>query len=383
MNKTPFVSFCLTICLLMAIPMGCSDNDKNKAGDSSVKATMPANSEPTQTQQATSLQPTESQPLASEQPKEISIVSPDIVLSETNNLSNPKATKEANILYNYIRDIHGDYTISGQQESTWNGTPDYEMNYIKDITGRLPAIRGLDYINEDFDGVTQRAIDWWKQEGGIVTICWHWGTPPNGVGYESSKGTIDLEEALTPGTELNQGMLAQMDRVAEELKKLQDAGVPVLWRPFHEFDGAWFWWGKGGSENFIKLWRLMYDRYTNVHGLNNLIWVLGYSGEVKDGWYPGDDYVDIIGADNYSEGTQVAKYNKLAQSIGTEMPIVYHENGPIPDPDEMIKDGAKWAWFMTWHTIHIMEQNTPVYVDKVYNHDYVITLDELPDFKKL
>ena len=56
-----------------------------------------------------------------------------------------------------------------------------KMNYIKKTSGRLPAIRGLDYINEDFDGVTQRAIDWWKQ-GGIVSICWHWGTPPDGVG---------------------------------------------------------------------------------------------------------------------------------------------------------------------------------------------------------
>lgn len=304
----------------------------------------------------------------------------EYVLSDENHLTNPNATIEARILYNYIRDVYGHGMISGQQESTWMGSTEYEMDYILEQTGKLPAIRGLDYINEDFSGVTRRAIAW-HEKGGIVTICWHWGTPPDGVGYESSKGTIDLDEALTEGTELYNGMIAQMDRVAEELKQLQEADVPVLWRPFHEFDGAWFWWGKGGPENFVRLWQLMYDRYTHYHGLNNLIWVLGYSGKVYDGWYPGDEYVDITGADNYSQGTQLKSFKRVAEIVGDEMPICYHENGPIPDPDAMIKDGAKWAWFMTWHTIHIMEQNKPAYIKRVYNHDYVITLDELPDFK--
>lgn len=298
-------------------------------------------------------------------------------LSDDNHLKNPKATKEARLLFNYIRSVYGNHILSGQQESTWVTTADDELNYIKDATGKHPAIRGLDYINDDFDGVTERAIQWWKK-GGIVSICWHWGIPPEGLGYESSKETIDMEEALKEGTALHQGMLAQMDRVAEELRKLQDAGVPVLWRPLHEFDGAWFWWGKGGPEKFIQLWQLMYDRYTKVHGLNNLIWVLGYSGEMKDGWYPGDEYVDIAGADTYSEGTQIEMYNKMLEIAGTEMPIAYHENGPLPNPDDMINDGARWVWFLTWHTIHIKEQNTAAYLNQVYNHEYVITLDELP-----
>lgn len=298
----------------------------------------------------------------------------------TSNLTNENSIREAHILYNYICETYGNNIISGQQESTWMGSTDYEMDYIQESTGKLPAIRGLDYINGDFAGVTQRSIEW-DEKGGIVSICWHWGTPPNGVGYDSSKGKIDLDEALIEGTDLYNGMIAQMDRVAEELKILQEAGVPVLWRPFHEFDGAWFWWGKGGPENFKKLWQLMYDRYTNYHGLNNLIWVLGYSGDVKDGWYPGDEFVDISGADNYSEGTQINKYNKVVGFVGTEMPIAYHECGQIPNPDDMITDGAKWVWFLTWHTTHIKDQNTAEYINEVYNHDYVITLDELPDFK--
>lgn len=298
-------------------------------------------------------------------------------------LSNPNATHEARVLYNYILEVYGTGILSGQQESTWiNNNPDDEMEYIQETTGKLPAIRGLDYINNDFDGVTQRAIEWWD-EGGIVSICWHWGTPPTGVGYESSKMTIDLDEALTEGTELHEGMLKQMDRVAEELLELQEAGVPVLWRPFHEFDGAWFWWGKGGAENFIKLWQLMYDRYTNHHGLNNLIWVLGYTSSVPEGWYPGREYVDVVGADGYAVGILSRAWQLMNMRITDDLPFCYHECGPMPDPEALIEKEVKWVWFLTWHTQHIKEENTPEYTSYIYNHDYVITLDELPDFKAM
>lgn len=300
-----------------------------------------------------------------------------------NYLSNPNATTEARVLYNYIREVNGNNIIAGQQESTWLDSPEHEMDYILETTGKLPAIRGLDYINEDFDGVTSRAVEWWER-GGIVSICWHWGTPPDGVGYESSKGEIDLTEALTEGTDLYNGMIKQMDRVAEELLKLQEAGVPVLWRPFHEFDGAWFWWGKGGSENFIKLWRLMYDRYTNHFGLNNLIWVLGYSHDAKEGWYPGREYIDIAGADNYEAGTQHGIYTLVKRYVDDpEVPIAYHECGPIPKPADLIKRDVRWVWFLTWHTTHVKEQNKPEELNEIYNDSYVITLDELPDFKSL
>lgn len=297
-----------------------------------------------------------------------------------NHLSNSNASYEAKKLFEYICGIYGNNILSGQQESDWKAPANDELDYIREITGKLPAIRGLDYINEDYEGVNKRSIEWWEK-GGIVSICWHWGSPPNGIGYESSKGTINLEEALTEGTDLYNGMIAKMDDVAKQLKKLQDARVPILWRPFHEFDGAWFWWGKGGSEQFIKLWRLMYDRYTKYHGLNHLIWVLGYSGKIKNGWYPGNDYVDIAGADTYNSGPQTELYQKVIDIVGKKMPVAFHECGPIPNPDEMIENGAKWVWFLTWHTIHIKEQNTPSYLKDIYNHEYVITLDKVPNMK--
>ena len=171
-------------------------------------------------------------------------------------------------------------------------------------------------------------------------------------------------------------MIANWDKAAEALAELRDAGIPVLWRPFHEFDGGWFWWGKKGGENFIKLWQMMYDRYTNEFGLTNLIWVLGYSGEVKDGWYPGDDYCDIIGSDTYDNSTNKKAWDKL-EALNTGKPMAFHECGNVPSVEKFEEDGDLWSWFMIWHTDFVSNQNKEN-LSAVYNSDKVITLDELP-----
>ncbi len=295
-------------------------------------------------------------------------------------LSNPKASEQTQSLYRFLCDTYGNYVISGQQESTWMGSENYEFDIIKNASGRYPALRGLDYMGDDFSGCNRRAESWYRQ-GGIVTICWHCGSDFKGSHTESMNTDLNWDKALTEGTAEYQALIAGMDKGAKALKELRDAGVPVIWRPFHEFDGKWFWWGKGGAENFKKLWRIMYDRYTNEWGLDNLIWNLGYCGDVNSGWYPGDQYVDIIGADTYVNHSDslVSLYNKTAQVA--KKPVCLHENGPVPDPEKMKKDGAKWLWFMTWHTSFIdsNEINTRDYLKRVYNSDYMLTLDELPD----
>jgi len=295
-------------------------------------------------------------------------------------LSNPKASAQTQSLYNFLCDTYGNHVISGQQESTWMGSENYEFDIIRNASGKYPALRGLDYMGDDFAGCNRRAISWYKQ-GGIVTICWHCGSDFRGSHTESMNTDLNWNAALTEGTAEYQALIAGMDKGAKALQELQKAGVPVIWRPFHEFDGKWFWWGKGGADNFKKLWQIMYDRYTNYWGLDNLIWSLGYCGDVNPGWYPGDQYVDIIGADTYVNHTEslAAMYNKTAQVA--KKPVCLHENGPIPDPEKMKADGAKWLWFMTWHTSFIDSNqfNTASYLKRVYNSDYMLTLDELPD----
>ena len=295
-------------------------------------------------------------------------------------LSNPKATAETQSLYRFLNDTYGKHVISGQQESTWMGSEDYEFEIIRNASGKLPALRGLDYMGDDFAGCNRRAKAWYAK-GGIVTICWHCGADFSGSHTESMNTNLDWDKALTPGTNEYNALIAGMDKGAKALKELQEAGVPVIWRPFHEFDGKWFWWGKGGAENFKKLWRIMYDRYTKDWGLDNLIWNLGYCGDVNDGWYPGDAYVDIIGADTYVDhtGSLLPMYQKTARVA--DKPVCLHENGPIPDPDKLAAEGSNWLWFMTWHTSFIDSNaiNTASYLDHVYNSDWLLSLDELPD----
>ncbi|MDE6111157.1 MAG: glycoside hydrolase family 26 protein, partial [Eubacterium sp.] len=192
---------------------------------------------------------------------------------------------------------------------------------------------------------------------------------------------------LTDGTAENKAFIENMDKAGKALLVLQKNGVTVLWRPFHEFDGAWFWWGKGGADNFKKLWIMMYNHFTNDLGLNNLIWVLGYSHNGTDykgkpaEWYPGDEYCDIVGADSYEveeNGAEKRLYKIVHKITQEKKPLILHECGLIPTEEQLKK--TPWCSFMTWHTEYLMDTNSKEDLKKIYNSDYVITLDELPSF---
>jgi hypothetical protein len=293
----------------------------------------------------------------------------------------PNAIPQARNLLAFLYQEYGQHMLSGQMESTWMpGGADYELDYVEAVTGALPAIRGLDFI--EYDGVAQRAIEWWER-GGISNIRWHWGAPTHGQGYDASQEAVDIDRVLTPGTAEYASMIDGLDRTADELALLRDAGVPVLWTPFHELNGNWFWWGKAGPEQFIRLWRFMFDYFTQDKGLTHLIWVLGYTGQPDAAWYPGRQYVDIAGADSYqrTEQPQLRMFDAVRGIVGNEMPVAYHENGIIPDPALARSQGATWSWFMTWHTDWLTDENTAQHVQDVYADDFVLTLDELPSLR--
>lgn len=298
-------------------------------------------------------------------------------------LSNPNASAPAARLYAYLCECQGKRCLTGQMESYWCGTAESEMNYLLAHTGRYPAIRGLDFIDNDFPGVVRRAREWWAR-GGIATICWHTGPDFASSYKESQENDIDWSEAFAEGSETHRRLLEGIDRAAPYLQRLNRMGVPVLWRPFHEFDGGWFWWGRGGADGFIRLWRMMYDRYTNHWGLHNLIWVLGYAGSgvgMAD-WYPGDDCVDILGVDHYSPGAHGDLYRKCLEVAPEGMPLCFHECGKIPTAEEMDAEAAPWVWFMVWHSRWLTdpEFNTPDSLRAVYHNPRFVTLNQLPDF---
>jgi hypothetical protein len=292
-------------------------------------------------------------------------------------LSNKNASHEAVALYRYINDMFGKKILSGQMYSGWGFD---EFKYINELTGKYPAIKGLDFIDSRLnDTVVQEAIQWWKS-GGIVTIMWHMGAPGIGEGYENSKKAIDIDKCFQPGTTEHQVFWDELKKKADLLEKLKEAHVPVLWRPFHELNGNWFWWGKQGAARFKRLWTAMYDYYVNQRKLTNLVWVICYTATPDANWYPGDQYVDIAGADTYNvgESSMHEMYRAVKNITGNRVPITYHECGVPPNPDSCFTKGAMWSWWMEWHTSFIRKVDQQ-YLQYIYHHDLIITKDELPD----
>jgi mannan endo-1,4-beta-mannosidase len=294
--------------------------------------------------------------------------------------SDPSASSDARRLYRYLWSIYGRRTLTGQQERP-AGLRD-EIAYLQQTTGKLPALLGLDYIlPSEWDGVYDRAVAW-HRAGGIVTLCWHWGAPDIGIGYENSKKDFDIARALVSGTPQNVAMMAQMAAVGDQLARLRDARVPVLWRPFHEFSGDWFWWGKQGPAAFKALWILMFDEYARRRKLDNLLWVLGWAGQnIDPAYYPGRQFVDIAGADIYVDdhGNLAPLFGKVKAIVGDSVPICLHENGPVPNPAALGPE-ADWLWFMTWHSRWLKDpaQNTPDRLAAYFRSDRYVTRDELP-----
>ncbi len=307
----------------------------------------------------------------------------------------PAASHETQSLLAFFSDIYGKKIISGQHDG-WrmtNGLSE-ELNYITNTTAKLPALLEMDlggYTDKsprrDTDHrLMHRALDWAQNRHGIVAACWHWRAPMNEPAFYTKETTFDISRAVTEGTPEYAATLRDLDLIAAELEVLRDAHVPVLWRPLHEANGRWFWWGAGGPEPMKKLWRMMFENFTGKHHLNNLIWVFSPGAEVDLAmWYPGDAYVDIIGQDHYPmDGNHdPAKdiFDELTQMTHGNKLIALGENGPIPDPDLLVRQKAGWLFFTTWTGSILFEKTTPEQLRAYYNNPYVLNLADLPDLK--
>jgi len=340
-------------------------------------------------------------------------------LSPTSKLSNPNASESTKRLYKYLTDVYGKHIISGQQEycgdhnyNLWN-SPDVfikdneaEFDYIKEQTGKTPAIRGIDFLaynstTEWRDHAPERAIEWTNKYKGIATVTWHWSVPlekgsDDAAFYVKSANpvytTFSAKNAVKEGTWEHEKVLEDIKVLAAEMQKLKEADVPILWRPLHEAEGAWFWWGAEGPEACKALYRLLYDQLTNEYGLDNLIWIwTGSTSPAASEWYPGDDVVDMIGYDKYNAAdgqpnlsSIASTFYSLVQSTDGEKMVAMTENDSIPSLENLQNDKAAWLYFCPWYMNYLTsEQNNPVKnLIEIYKSDYCITLDELPDLKK-
>ena len=286
----------------------------------------------------------------------------------------PQASPEARALLATLSAISGQYTLTGQHNypNTKSRNSQFAARYI----GKTPALFSTDWGHAK-DGnsdsylarpdIVQEAIRQHRL-GALVTICWHAVPPtadepvtfqalpnsdPKALASVSGKLLDDqFKDVLTPGTPLNLKWCVQVDAIAVFLKQLDDAHVPVLWRPYHEMNGGWFWWGgRTGEYSTIALYRQLFDRLVNHHHLTNLIWVWSVDRPSKPGmehakFFPGIDCVDVLALDVYGSDFAQSYYDSLV-ALSQGKPVVLGEVGNPPTPD-ILNQQPKWAYYVTW-----------------------------------
>ncbi len=201
--------------------------------------------------------------------------------------------------------------------------------------------------------------------------------------------TFMPSNCLVEGTWENKIWNDDLAKVAGYLKTMQEMGIAVIWRPFHEakgnYDvyqagtGAWFWWGKEGPEVCKQLWIAMYD-YMKAQGVNNLIWVwtdIPTSFDPK--WYPGDQYVDMVGADiyNQTDAAAIASTMQQLQYLYPNKMVTLSECGGVADAGAQFEAGATWSWFMPWYEGEGTAYAPMEWWQNVMNSPHVITRDML------
>ncbi len=315
---------------------------------------------------------------------------------------NPNAQQGVRNVLKYLSDITYDKIVTGQHTQTMEQE---ELHYIKQVTGKLPALLGFELLSyspninytdtddECMDEVTanygtlKRAWEW-AEKGGLITFTWHWFSPLGGrsKSFFTANTDFDASKAVIDGTAENIALISDMDVMAGILRPFCDRGVPILWRPFHEGEGNWFWWSAKGAEPLKKLWRLMYDRFTNVHHLNNLIWVWNAP---KPECYPGDDVVDIISRDMYpaphEHTSQSQKYYELITITEQPKIVLIGETGTVPSAKAVHDEKIGWASFMIWSKEFCIggKYTDNKALTELYNSPYAITMDELPTLYKI
>ena len=318
-------------------------------------------------------------------------------------LSNKSPTPNALKLYDFICQSYGKNILSGQYVSSPENT---EIKAIYEKTGKYPAIRFSDLLYYTADeGVMTDEITpavRWHEQGGICGFSWHWAAPMNESSFYSTETEFNLANAVTSLdistldfkriaelcddkliSEECLEIVRDMDTVAQHLKPLCESDVPILFRPLHEASGGWFWWGCD-RDSYLWLWELLYKRFTEYHGLNNLIWV--WNAQNPD-WYVGDKYCDIISADIYSATSTERHINAFLSlnEISDNKPVALSECDALPTPETLSRDKTMWSFFSFWSGDYMIDENGRLnqkYISdstliKLYNNTLVLTREDL------
>ena len=316
-------------------------------------------------------------------------------------LCNPDATEPAKKLYQYLLSQFGKVTLSAAM-ANHNGWSTDEAEFMHGITGKYPAINTVDFMHLRWskplgnanwvDLSNTKILEDWVAENGIVAAGWHWNVPKteadkgnlNNYAFYTDGNTVTARQAVRTTRWENKQINEDIDALSTILLSLQDKGIALLWRPLHEASGGWFWWGTSGAAQYRKLWIYLYDRL-KANGVNNLIWVWTCQGNDAD-WYPGDQYVDIIGRDNYDNkdhSSIKAEFDALAEISGHKKMVTLSECGSIPNIYSMLDGGDMWSYCMPWNSEYTESETwqSADFYNEFMLSDYVITRDELPSLK--
>jgi len=300
----------------------------------------------------------------------------------------PGAGPEARALLSRLAAVSGRAVLIGQHNqpahgSAWTGR-------MTALTGRAPAVWGMEF---GFSGPgTKDAVDRrdanlalaveQHRRGAVIVCTWHAVCPLDDEPVPFEGGILrddvtdaQFEEILTPGRPLHERWCAQVDVAAGLLRRLAEADVPVLWRPYHEMNGAWFWWG-GHPQRFTALWRALFERLVEVHELRNLLWVWNPNGPYGSAgpmapFHPGDDVVDLLAVDSYGGHYEQETCHELLRLAGGR-PVGLGEVGAFPT-DEQWSAQPAWAWAMAWPD-QVTAENTEERPRAVYASPRAVTL---------
>jgi len=310
--------------------------------------------------------------------------------------ANPAVNPKAKAILKYFQGLAArtdKRVVSGQFADFGNGAKTQLMSDIHDQTGHWPALLGVDYADFGRGSLTYKTpnkacLEYWNQ-GGLVTVSAHLYNPANPQGGGLRDKGVDLNALLTPDTETHTRWMRELDLLAEGLKELKDAGVVVLWRPFHEMNGGWFWWGAKDPEAFIKVWRHMFDYFSKDKGLDNLLWVYGPNHGTKTAaYYAGDRYVDLVGLDAYTDFIDKQHIKGSDEVVALGKPFGFSEYGPHgstnPPGDYdyrrfiegIMKEFPQTVYFMSWNAKWSLARNT--HAKELLEHPWIANREDLP-----
>lgn len=288
----------------------------------------------------------------------------------------------------YLHQISGNHVISGVHNKEPLSNPSQYTAQAHAATGRWPGLWGgeLGFRADDIANrqtmVDQAETEW--ANGSLVNLTWHMCRPDvascefDGGVNGSKLSDAEWQQLITPGTTLNNDYKAKLDTAVPYFQQLKDAGVPVLFRPLHEMNEGWAWWGgRPGPDGSAKLYQITHD-YLESKGLNNIIWVWNIKDTDANGgsagaasFYPGDNYVDVASLDPWDHGFPTTDWYQALLGVAHGKPVSLAEVGTVPTPAQLAAQ-PQWTWFMIWAD-YITSANTTAGLQATFNSSRVLS----------